>query len=77
MTGELERLCDDPPARRGGRLTTKLCDHSFRATGIATYLKNSGTLKKGLGDGEPRLEAHNAALRQATRCRGSMRSSGS
>jgi integrase len=41
-----ERLCDDPPARRGGRYRTKLGNHSFRATGITAYLKNGGTLEK-------------------------------
>jgi hypothetical protein len=29
-----------------GFLATKLCNHSFRATGITAYLKNGGTLEK-------------------------------
>jgi integrase len=27
-------------------LETKICNHSFRATGITAYLKNGGTLEK-------------------------------
>jgi integrase len=27
-------------------IDTKLCNHSFRATGITAYLKNGGTLEK-------------------------------
>lgn len=27
-------------------IETKLCNHSFRATGISAYLKNGGTLEK-------------------------------
>ena len=41
-----KRLCDDPPARRGSGIATKLGNHSFRATGITAYLKNGGTLEK-------------------------------
>jgi hypothetical protein len=33
-----KRLRDDPLPRRGGRIGTKLGNHSFRATGIAAYL---------------------------------------
>ena len=31
---------------RGNVLTTKIGNHSFRATGITAYLKNGGTLEK-------------------------------
>ena len=48
-------------------IETKLGNHSFRATGIAAYLKNGGTLEKGRGDGKPRLDADNAALRSPAR----------
>ena len=44
-------------------IVTKLGYHSFRATGITTYLKNGGTAREGRDDGEPCLDAHNAALR--------------
>ncbi|MGA8694398.1 MAG: tyrosine-type recombinase/integrase, partial [Xanthobacteraceae bacterium] len=27
-------------------IETKICNHSFRATGITAYLKNGGTLEK-------------------------------
>jgi len=40
-----ERLCDDPLARGGAGIATRLGNHSFRATGITAYLKN-GTLEK-------------------------------
>jgi len=35
-------------ARQAG-LTTRVCNHSFRATGITAYLKNRGTLEKAAG----------------------------
>jgi site-specific recombinase XerD len=47
-------------------IETKLGNHSFRATGITAYLKNGGT-REGRGDGEPRLDAHDAALRSPAR----------
>ena len=43
-------------------ISTKLRNHSFRASGITAYLKNGGTLEKAAGDGEPCLNAHDAAL---------------
>jgi integrase len=44
-------------------IATKLGNHSFRATGITAYLKNGGSLEKSRCDGEPCLDAHDAALR--------------
>ena len=42
-----ERLCDDPEAARGpADITTKIGNHTFRATGVTAYLKNGGTLEK-------------------------------
>ena len=41
-----ERLRDDPEARAGGRITTKIGNHTFRATGVTAYLKNGGTLER-------------------------------
>jgi integrase len=32
--------------RNAAGIATKLCNHSFRATGITAYLKNGGTLEK-------------------------------
>jgi len=34
-------------------IDTKIGNHTFRATGIATYLKNGGTRGERRGDGEP------------------------
>ena len=48
-------------------IATKLGNHSFRATGITAYLKNGGTLEESRGDGEPCLDAHDAALRSPAR----------
>ena len=48
-------------------IATRLGNHSFRATGITAYLKNGGTLEKNRGDGEPRFDAHDAALRSPAR----------
>jgi hypothetical protein len=46
MTGQLERLCDDPPARRGGRYRHQARQPQFPRTEFTAYLKNSGTLEK-------------------------------
>jgi hypothetical protein len=54
-----------PPAltaTAGTPIATKLGNHSFRATAITAYLKNGGTLEKSRRDGEPILDAHDAAL---------------
>jgi integrase len=48
-------------------IETKIGNHTFRATGITAYLKNGGTLEKAGGDGEPCLDAHDAALRSPAR----------
>jgi hypothetical protein len=40
----------------------KLGNHSFRATGITAYLKKWRDARKG-GNGEPCVDAHEAALR--------------
>src|ERR1700738_5089825 len=37
---------DDPPACCSGRHQNQARNHSFRATGIAAYIKNGGTLEK-------------------------------
>ena len=52
---------------QGGRITTKIGNHTFRATGVTAYLKNGGTLEKRRADGEPRQHAHDAALRSPRR----------
>src|SRR5258705_7613083 len=44
-------------------IATKLGNHSFRATGIAAYLQERRHARKGGGDGEPCLDAHDATLR--------------
>jgi hypothetical protein len=41
-----ERLCDDPPARRGCRDRNQAREPQLFATGITDYLKNGGTLEK-------------------------------
>ena len=43
-------------------IATKLGNHSFRATGITTYLKNGGTVEKGGADGEPCQHARTTRL---------------
>jgi hypothetical protein len=48
-------------------IATAIGNHSFRATGITTYLKNGGTLETGRDDGEPQLDPHDAALRSPAR----------
>jgi hypothetical protein len=65
-----DRATDATADRRraaGAGIGTKLGNHSFPATGITAYLKNGGTLEKGCGDGEPCVNAHNAALRSTAR----------
>jgi hypothetical protein len=34
------------PRSKGAKITTKIGNHTFCATGITAYLKNSGTLEK-------------------------------
>jgi hypothetical protein len=48
-------------------IATKLGNHSFRTTGIAAYLQERRHARKGGGDGEPCLDAHDAALRSPAR----------
>ena len=48
---------------RAAGITTKIGNHTFRATGVTAYLKNGGTLEKAPADGEPCQHAHDAALR--------------
>ena len=40
-----QRLRHDRPPRRGRRDCNQVSNHTFRATGIAAYLKNGGTLE--------------------------------
>ena len=47
---------------RAANITTKIGNHTFRATGVTAYLKNGGTLETGRADGEPRQYADDAAL---------------
>ena len=49
-------------ARRWPTSTTKIGNHTFRATGVTAYLKNGGTLENAAADGEPRQHADDAAL---------------
>ena len=50
-------------------IDTKIGNHTFRATGITSYLKNGGTLRKGGRHGQPCLHPNDPALRSATRRR--------
>jgi Phage integrase, N-terminal SAM-like domain len=43
-------------------IATKLGNHRFRATGITAYLKERRDAGEDRGDGEPRVNAHDAAL---------------
>jgi hypothetical protein len=45
---------------------TAIGNHTFRATGITTYLKNGGTLKNAAAM-EPRIDPYHPAVRPATR----------
>jgi hypothetical protein len=38
-------LADDPPARREAGIDADMCCHTFRATGLANFLANGGTLE--------------------------------
>lgn len=44
-TRHSEHRTPDDRARQAG-LAAKVCNHSFRATGITAYLKSGGTLEK-------------------------------
>ena len=44
-------------------LSTAVCCHSFRATGITAYLENGGTLETRPADRRARIAAHHEALR--------------
>jgi integrase len=46
-------------------IETRIGNHTFRATGITAYLKNGGTLEQRAADRQPRLPAHDEALRPA------------
>jgi hypothetical protein len=48
-------------------IETKISCHSFRATGITTYLQNGGKLEVAQADGWPRIRPHDRAVRQAQR----------
>ena len=50
---------------KSGGITTRVGNHTFRATGVTAYLKNGGTLGTRRADGEPCHHAHDAALRPA------------
>ena len=52
---------------KAAEITTKIGNHTFRATGVTAYLKNGGTLGTRGADGEPCQHAHDAALRSARR----------
>ena len=47
---------------KSGGITTRVGNHTFRATGVTAYLKNGGTLGTRRANGEPCLDAHDAAL---------------
>ena len=42
---------------------TRICCHTFRATGITAYLENGGTIEKAQADRRPRVAADDQALR--------------
>jgi hypothetical protein len=52
---------------RAAEITTRIGNHTFRATGVTAYLKNGGTLERAGANGEPRQHAHNAAVRPPRR----------
>jgi integrase/recombinase XerD len=43
------RLAEEPATSqrrsKSGEIATKICNHTFRATGLTAYLKNGGTLE--------------------------------
>jgi len=48
-------------------ITTHVGNHTFRATGVTAYLKNGGTLERAAQNFQPRLDAHDPALRSPRR----------
>jgi hypothetical protein len=46
-------------------ITTEVCNHTFRGTGITAYLENGGTLEKGASDGGACVDPYHPALRPA------------
>ena len=62
-----ERLCDDPPASGGGRHRNQARQPQLprdRHHGVSQERRHA---RKGRRDGEPRLDAHDAALRSPAR----------
>jgi integrase len=62
-----ERLCDDPPARGGGRHRNQARQSQLpghRDHGLSQERRHA---RKGRGDGKPRLNAHDAALSSPAR----------
>src|SRR5215475_1075044 len=49
-------------------ITTEVCNHTFRGTGITAYLENGGTLEKARQMAAPCLHPHHPALRPARDC---------
>jgi len=62
-----ERLCDDPPARCGGRDRNEARQPQFPRNRDHRLSQERRHARKGRSDGEPRLDAHNAALRSPAR----------
>jgi integrase len=51
---------------RAAGIKTRICNHTFRATGITTYLKNEGKLERTRAiDRQPFVAADDEALRPA------------
>ena len=57
-----KRLCDDPPARRGGRNRNQARQLKFSGDRDHGLSQERGHAGQGGGDGEPYLDAHDAAL---------------
>jgi integrase len=52
---------------KSGGITTRVGNHTFRATGVTAYLKNGGTLECAARMAKPCLDTHDATLRPPRR----------
>ena len=66
-TAASKRLCDDPPTRGGGRHRDQARQPQLPGDGDHGLSQERRHAGKGRGDGEPRVDAHDATLRSPAR----------